>query len=149
MTDDIEGHLPTDHAGLNKFIIGVICGMKYLHGQGIVHRSLTLRNVLVDSENCPKITDFWMSRLEDLGIIKPRVLSPDQKASELGRDVAIHRRSTCSPFDKCRDKKPANRLSFATLLESIQWTDCRLYGDIDNKKLSAFAHGITNFESQL
>jgi serine/threonine protein kinase len=82
-TDSVGGHLPADHAGLSKSIIGIICGMKCLHGQGIVHRSLTLRNVFVHSENCPKITDSWMSRFEDLGIIKPWVLSPAQKVPEL------------------------------------------------------------------
>jgi len=57
--------VPIDLISMTK---DAICGMIYLHDQGIVHRDLALRNLLVDYRNKPgtkyvvKISDFGMAR---------------------------------------------------------------------------------------
>jgi len=48
-------------------------GMVYLHQQGIVHRDLALRNLLVDQSGTKyivKISDFGMARTMDKGYYK-------------------------------------------------------------------------------
>ncbi|XP_063698836.1 tyrosine-protein kinase hopscotch isoform X2 [Culicoides brevitarsis] len=47
---------------LMKFAKDIASGMQYLQTKQIVHRDLAARNVLVESDNCVKISDFGLAR---------------------------------------------------------------------------------------
>jgi serine/threonine protein kinase len=44
---------------------GAACGMAHLHRQGVVHRDIAARNVLLTKHDVPKVADFGMARLLD------------------------------------------------------------------------------------
>jgi len=46
-----------------KFVTGIAAGMYHLHFEGIVHRDLATRNVLLNQGLVPKISDFGLSRV--------------------------------------------------------------------------------------
>lgn len=50
---------------LLKFAADVAEGMKYLEEKHIVHRDLAVRNILVATEDCVKISDFGLARLTE------------------------------------------------------------------------------------
>lgn len=50
---------------LLKFAQDIASGMKYLVSESIVHRDLAARNVLVDANECVKITDFGLAQMTD------------------------------------------------------------------------------------
>lgn len=56
----------TDHQ-LMKFSKDIALGMEYLVSMKIVHRDLAARNVLVDANECVKISDFGLAQETDSG----------------------------------------------------------------------------------
>lgn len=48
----------------NKVIIGLCEGMRFLHDNNIIHRSLKPSNILFDDNNEPHIIDFGLSKLQ-------------------------------------------------------------------------------------
>ncbi|XP_060555763.1 dual serine/threonine and tyrosine protein kinase-like isoform X3 [Ruditapes philippinarum] len=60
----IKQHL--DWVGRLQVSIDVVEGIRFLHSQGLVHRDIKLKNVLLDSQNRGKITD--------LGFCKPEAM---------------------------------------------------------------------------
>ncbi|KAF8696679.1 hypothetical protein HU200_036301 [Digitaria exilis] len=72
---------PASRGSLNwstrlRIIDGIAQGLVYLHNfsepqKFIVHRDMKLSNILLDSEMNPKISDFGISRIYDLGAIEP------------------------------------------------------------------------------
>ena len=68
-------------------------GLAYIHGQGIVHRDLTLENVLIGSDGRAVLTDFGVSK------ILPRDLRAEleQTTTTLG----------CSTRYRCSPRNPS------------------------------------------
>jgi serine/threonine protein kinase len=58
-----RGHL--DPTQLTIIAIGVACGLSYMHSRNLLHRDIKSANVLLDSDGCPRICDFGMSRWQD------------------------------------------------------------------------------------
>ncbi|KAF9610399.1 hypothetical protein IFM89_022310 [Coptis chinensis] len=52
---------------LLKFAINVCKGMEYLHRNNIIHRDLKTANLLMNSENVIKVTDFGVARFQSEG----------------------------------------------------------------------------------
>lgn len=49
----------------------VLCGLQYLHDNGVTHRDLKPANILVDNSAAVKICDFGVSRSENVQTINP------------------------------------------------------------------------------
>lgn len=58
-----EGSLPEKYIG--KFSGQILQGLKYLHGEHVVHRDLKCANVLLDEYNNCKLADFGLSKYAD------------------------------------------------------------------------------------
>ncbi|XP_073502881.1 microtubule-associated serine/threonine-protein kinase 3-like [Phyllobates terribilis] len=61
-----KGALPVPLARL--YIAEKVLAVEYLHSYGVVHRDLTLENLLITSTGHIKVTDFGLSKL---GIMRP------------------------------------------------------------------------------
>ena len=60
-TPSIDNALPTKLSILRD----VACGLVFLHGRAVIHRDLTSRNVLLNSNMIAKIADLGNSRIVD------------------------------------------------------------------------------------
>src|SRR5438034_1109888 len=54
------------HRILLRMATEIAVGMHYLHESSILHRDLSSSNVLLDSQLCTKISDFGLSRPQDV-----------------------------------------------------------------------------------
>ena len=66
LLDALYGKRPRHLTSLQQLRIahGAACGMSHLHDQGIVHRDIAARNVLLHTtELIPKLADFGMARM--------------------------------------------------------------------------------------
>ncbi|KAK3130672.1 hypothetical protein QOZ80_6BG0496450 [Eleusine coracana subsp. coracana] len=84
----LDGHLSDEYSGLDwctryKIIRGTCSGLHYLHEEcerqfnaSIVHLDLKPANILLDNNMVPKIADFGLSRLFDVGKSRTRATSP-------------------------------------------------------------------------
>jgi serine/threonine protein kinase len=62
LLDYLIKHPNLDKTQLIKIVKGVALGMLHLHEESIIHRDLACRNVLLDENLNPKISDFGLSR---------------------------------------------------------------------------------------
>ena len=60
---DRESKLSEDLA--RKYFRQLVCGMYYVHSQGVVHRDLKPENILVTHDDVCKITDFGLSNVQN------------------------------------------------------------------------------------
>lgn len=58
---------PMKEEEASKVCRELLQALKYLHGQGIVHRDLKGANILVDGQGVPKISDFGTARVLERG----------------------------------------------------------------------------------
>lgn len=55
--------------------------MNHLHVEGVIHRDLSARNLLLDTNLCIKISDFGMSRV--IGISRQSQVTSSESKIEL------------------------------------------------------------------
>ena len=54
---------PWSEEEVKLFTAGIINGLEYLHGKGIIHRDMKPSNLLLDKSNIIKITDFGTAKI--------------------------------------------------------------------------------------
>ncbi len=69
LAERLERAGPLDVAAVRRVLISLCDALEHVHRQGIVHRDLSLANVLIDSDNRPTLIDFGIARADDLHTI--------------------------------------------------------------------------------
>jgi len=69
----LESEHPMDYVLLLKFANDIVAGMVHLHSEGVIHRDLACRNLLLDESGTVKITDFGLSRTLTAGSRKTKM----------------------------------------------------------------------------
>ena len=62
-----RGPLPWEIAA--AIVLGTLRGLSEVHRRGIVHRDVKAANVLLTADGCPKIADFGVARLDEIGVL--------------------------------------------------------------------------------
>jgi serine/threonine protein kinase len=71
---------------IEKIIVGVLHGMKYMHSKNMIHRDLKPSNLFLDDKCRVRIGDFGIARFEDCGSISVSVVgTPCYMAPEAAR----------------------------------------------------------------
>jgi serine/threonine-protein kinase len=63
----------------------LISAITYLHEKGLIHRDISLNNILVDSSGLPKLIDFGLTVPADSSVTKGRAGTPSYMAPEMIR----------------------------------------------------------------
>ncbi|KAG2250891.1 hypothetical protein Bca52824_081027 [Brassica carinata] len=61
----------------------ILDGLKYLHGEGFIHRDIKCANVLVDASGSVKLADFGLAKVSQLNSIKSCKGTPFWLATEV------------------------------------------------------------------
>ena len=51
---------------MQKTMYGILLGVKFLHGKGIVHTDLKTSNILLTEDGVPKLADFGTSQIGEV-----------------------------------------------------------------------------------
>jgi serine/threonine protein kinase len=84
----IKGRALTDATVRTKVVVGIVLGMRHLHGNNVIHRDLKPANVLVDNQWQVRIADFGMSQIVDadlalsVGIGTPCYQAPEMMVED-------------------------------------------------------------------
>lgn len=62
--DELHQEKEIDYDTFQKFRLGILRGVRYLHEQKIIHRDLKSQNVLITNDDCPKVCDFGLSEVK-------------------------------------------------------------------------------------
>jgi mitogen-activated protein kinase 1/3 len=58
----LMNHTKLSENEIKSYLYQILCGLKYLHSAGILHRDLKPQNLLVNNDGILKICDFGLSR---------------------------------------------------------------------------------------
>lgn len=125
-----QGQMHTWINPTQKLIIiyGIASGMSYLHEHDIIHRDLNPRNILLDDDYFPKITDFGLSKFLNqdnnsnystkgtLHYIPPEILLHDQ---EYTKKVDVYAFSLIV-YEIFTSLKPFNGMSYHTFYKQLE-----------------------------
>jgi serine/threonine protein kinase len=101
---------------LMTILMGVASALGYLHEKGMIHRDLALRNVLLDDELNPVLTDFGMAR--SLVEVSQKVEVFVEYHTTTGVDV------TTTPWETLKDgncKMSGDVYAFGIFISELYW----------------------------
>ncbi len=69
LADRLTAHGPLDAAGVRRLLVQLGDALDHIHQRGVVHRDLSLANVLIDGDNRITLIDFGVARAEDAATV--------------------------------------------------------------------------------